>query len=99
LVAKLTDQAIPDREINEVLAELALTVMAFDEAQGLIAGQLRSLTRPFGLSLGDRACLALGLHTQYPVLTADRDWGQTPQQGARYSVNLMKFAIAFDKQN
>lgn len=39
LVAKLTDQAIPDKEINEVLAELALTVMAFDEAQGLIAGQ------------------------------------------------------------
>lgn len=32
----------------------------------------------FGLSLGDRVCLALGLHIQYPVLTADRDWGKLP---------------------
>jgi PIN domain nuclease of toxin-antitoxin system len=32
------------------------------------------LTRHAGLSLGDRACLALGEGLGYPVITADRVW-------------------------
>jgi ribonuclease VapC len=31
-------------------------------------------TMPLGLSLGDRACLALGLFRQHSVLTVDREW-------------------------
>jgi ribonuclease VapC len=38
--------------------------------------RLRALTRHLGLSLGDRACLALGLRLGLPVVTADRDWAQ-----------------------
>jgi PIN domain nuclease of toxin-antitoxin system len=34
------------------------------------------VTRQAGLSLGDRACLALGLTRGLPVLTADRVWAQ-----------------------
>ena len=33
-------------------------------------------TRALGLSLGDRACLALGLRGGLPVLTADHAWQQ-----------------------
>lgn len=33
-------------------------------------------TKPFGLSLGDRACLALGMKMNLPVLTADRAWAK-----------------------
>jgi ribonuclease VapC len=36
--------------------------------------RLRPLTRRRGLSLADRACLALGARLGIPVLTADRDW-------------------------
>ena len=36
--------------------------------------QLRPLTRSHGLSLGDRACVALALRKGLPVLTADRRW-------------------------
>lgn len=32
------------------------------------------MTRSRGLSLGDRACLALGLRLKLPVITADRSW-------------------------
>ena len=39
-----------------------------------IAGDLVRLTRLFGLSLGDRACLALGMDLGVPVYTADRAW-------------------------
>lgn len=36
--------------------------------------RLRPLTKTRGLSLADRACLALAHRLQLPVLTADRDW-------------------------
>jgi ribonuclease VapC len=38
------------------------------------AGNLISKTRALGLSLGDRACLALGMALKAPVYTADRSW-------------------------
>jgi ribonuclease VapC len=35
---------------------------------------LAAQTRALGLSLGDRACLALGLALKAPVYTADKSW-------------------------
>ena len=37
-------------------------------------GDLVARTRALGLSLGDRACLALGLALKLPVYTADKSW-------------------------
>ncbi len=54
----------------------ALEVVAFDAAQAHEAARLRKTTRHAGLSLGDRACLALGLSRGLPVLTADRAWSR-----------------------
>ena len=36
--------------------------------------ELRPRTRSHGLSLGDRACLALGIRLGLPVITTDRAW-------------------------
>ena len=36
--------------------------------------RLRPLTKTHGLSLADRACLALARRLEIPVVTADRDW-------------------------
>jgi PIN domain nuclease of toxin-antitoxin system len=47
----------------------------FDEDLAYRAGLLRSVTRSAGLSLGDRACLALAEQLGQPALTADRAWG------------------------
>jgi ribonuclease VapC len=46
----------------------------FDMQQAKIAGQLLPQTRSLGLSLGDRACLALGITLKAPIYTADRAW-------------------------
>ncbi len=46
----------------------------FTGEQARIAGSLVAQTRALGLSLGDRACLALGLALQAPVYTADKSW-------------------------
>lgn len=49
-------------------------VAAFTAEQAKIAGSLTALTRALGLSLGDRACLALAIAINAPVYTADRAW-------------------------
>ena len=49
-------------------------VLAFDEQQARIAGDLVTQTRHLGLSLGDRACLALGIALKLPVYTAEKVW-------------------------
>jgi PIN domain nuclease of toxin-antitoxin system len=56
------------------LSRLGLLVMALDEEQAMRAGFLRASTRAFGLSLGDRACLAQARHLGLPVVTADQKW-------------------------
>jgi ribonuclease VapC len=46
----------------------------FTEQQARIAAELLPVTRPFGLSLGDRACLALAIDRRATVYTTDRIW-------------------------
>lgn len=52
----------------------SLTVVPFDEAQAIETARLRVRTTSRGLSLADRACLALGRLRRLPVLTSDRAW-------------------------
>lgn len=49
-------------------------VIPFTAAHAKLTGDLILQTRPLGLSLGDRACLALALDLKAPVYTADRSW-------------------------
>jgi ribonuclease VapC len=56
------------------LLDGAITVEPFTAADAIDAGRLRPLTRGAGLSLGDRACLALARRLDAPALTADTDW-------------------------
>jgi ribonuclease VapC len=55
---------------------LDLHLIAFDEHQARAAARLWRSIRRFGLSVADRACLALGLRLGGPVVTADRAWGK-----------------------
>ncbi|WP_353199814.1 type II toxin-antitoxin system VapC family toxin [Sandarakinorhabdus sp.] len=74
VASRLIDGGLSPEEAEEDLAALELTVIDFDQAQAIEAARLRALTRHAGLSLGDRACLALALVRGVPVLTADRAW-------------------------
>jgi len=56
--------------------DLPCKIVPFDRDLALQAGLLRRATKPKGLSLGDRACLALGLRLGRPVYTADRAWAE-----------------------
>ena len=54
------------------LTTSGLRVVDADTLAARLAADLERLTRPFGLSLADRFCLALALDWSLPVLTADR---------------------------
>ncbi|WP_088181657.1 type II toxin-antitoxin system VapC family toxin [Sphingobium sp. Z007] len=56
------------------IERFGVSINAFDRDQAIAAANLRPLTRHRGLSLGDRACLALAQTLNVPVLTADRLW-------------------------
>ena len=81
VIAKLADRSMPANEIREALVPLGLDVASFDADEAFAAGLLRPSTRARGLSFGDRACLALGLRTGLPVLTADRHWADLKIDG------------------
>ena len=74
VLAKLYEMGLPDSEANAAVSLLGLRVMAFDEIQAGAAARLRRMMLKAGLSLGDRACLALAESLRCPVITADRAW-------------------------
>jgi PIN domain nuclease of toxin-antitoxin system len=58
------------------LTGAGLRVVAADMLAARLAADLERLTRPYGLSLADRFCLALALDRSLPVLTSDRPFQQ-----------------------
>jgi ribonuclease VapC len=63
----------PDEAWELSLAPIS-AIEPFTSEQAKTAGALVTQTRPLGLSLGDRACLALAITLGAPVYTADKNW-------------------------
>jgi PIN domain nuclease of toxin-antitoxin system len=61
--------------LNKILST-TIEMVPFSVQQAGIAALLLPLTKPFGLSFADRACLSLAMMQKAPVLTADRVWQQ-----------------------
>lgn len=76
VVSKLADRGASEAQIRIVLGRLALSVIDFDADAALETGLLRTETKALGLSLGDRACLALARREKAVAVTADRDWAK-----------------------
>lgn len=74
IVTKLIDSGRTVEEASSQYLVLGLTVVDFDGALSLRAGALRSIGRAGGLSLADRACLALAEREKLAAVTADRAW-------------------------
>ena len=75
VVSKLYEQGTPEAIIKDVIDILPLTIVDFTAMFAYKVGALRPLTKQIGLSLGDRACLALASHLNLPAITTDRIWG------------------------
>lgn len=58
------------------IESLELTTIELDKEQAEKNAELRPLTKHLGLSLGDRACLALAIRENATAITADQNWLQ-----------------------
>ena len=74
VAAILLDSDMSVQECQSVVEPLVDTIIDFDTEQSFLAGDLRKYTKKLGLSLGDRACIALGIQMKLPVYTADKIW-------------------------
>lgn len=78
VIAKLVEEQRWTGPIRTAIGKLQLEAIPFTADAAEAAGLLRLKTRPTGLSLGDRACLALAIALGRPVLTTDRAWKSLP---------------------
>ena len=86
VVARLCDRGMPTNLIERTIDRLSLTLVPFSPAIALSAGLLRRETKAFGLSLGDRACLATAQAMDRPALTADSAWRRLKLAGVDVQV-------------
>jgi ribonuclease VapC len=71
---KLSDWGLPPDVREQAFALVPATIVDFDAGLARLSGDVRAQTKSLGLSLGDRACLALAIREGLPALTADRGW-------------------------
>jgi ribonuclease VapC len=71
---KAAQRGIDVRRARTYAVSAGVTIVPFDREDAEAAALLWERARRVGLSLGDRACLALALRLGAPAYTADRSW-------------------------
>ena len=71
---KLRQAGVGGDDLVAGFAETGIEIMPFEAQDACLAGELVSVSREAGLSLADRACLALAARLGVPAVTADRTW-------------------------
>jgi ribonuclease VapC len=74
VISKLIERGATAAAALEIARGLPYRVVPYDEGLASEAGVLWGETRSTGLSLGDRACLALARREGLPALTTDQRW-------------------------
>lgn len=74
IISKLVERGMSMPHALRAIGGLAVSIIDFDSRQAERAGELRMATRRSGLSLGDRACLALAEREDAVAVTADKRW-------------------------
>ncbi len=74
VLGRFTRLGQSSRPVLRQLLASPLEIVPFSAADAALVASLLPHTRSLGLSLADRACLALAIRRGIPVLTADRSW-------------------------
>jgi ribonuclease VapC len=72
--AKLIGKGVPSLISWQRVVALQCNQCSYTEVHARIAAELILVTKPYGLSLGDRACLALAIDRNATVYTTDKVW-------------------------
>ena len=77
IAAKLLEAGMDEKSAQLAVAVLGIgEIVEFTEDLAWEAARLRPLTKQYGLSLGDRACLALAIKLKVSAITADKEWSK-----------------------
>lgn len=79
---------IPPQEAMEYISAIIATIIPFDLEQAQLVAELYPHVQHKGLSLGDRACITLGIKLQIPIYTADKIWSKLTIDQA--NINLIR---------
>lgn len=72
--SKLIKKGFDPEEAWESALSLVTAAEPYTSEQARIAGDLITKTEKYGLSLGDRSCLALAIALKAPVYTTEQIW-------------------------
>lgn len=72
--SKMIEYGKPLEGVSYQVERLRIPIVPFDEEQARIVASLWRQTRPAGLGLGDRACLALAFSKSLPAFTTEKEW-------------------------
>ena len=67
-------QNLTEDDCRNLIKLCGIKIIDFCEEQALITAKIIKQTKEYGLSLGDRGCIALAMFKNYPVLTCDKIW-------------------------
>jgi len=73
---------ISPQEALSLINDIVNMIVPFDLEQAQCVAELQSHVQHKGLSLGDRACISLGIKLQAPIYTADKVWSELNLTGA-----------------
>jgi PIN domain nuclease of toxin-antitoxin system len=88
IVAVVRRHQVERSWIEERVFRVFPDILPFDREQAYLCGALEAITRPKGLSLGDRACLAAGVVYAWPVLTAESTWKEIDWKAHGHNVEI-----------
>lgn len=89
VIGHFARNAAAREQITEMIGPLPIVYLAPDESLAYDIAMLLPETRRAGLSLGDRACLALARRLAIPAVTAERRWA-TIADGLGVEVRLIR---------
>ncbi len=74
VIKKLLTRNVDVSSIAEKMRSLGLRILPFELVESEMAGAIYMITQESGLSLADRACLAVATKLDAPAYTTDREW-------------------------
>ena len=81
VTSKLIQAGVPEKEVIAILRSFDLDIVPVDSGTAFLAGILINKTQDYGLSLGDRLCLATAIIRNQPAITADKAWAKVKHEG------------------
>lgn len=88
VLGKLVGKGVPADQAEADVLALDLEVVEYGLELAKAAAYFYVRRKPYNLSLGDCAVLALGEHLGLPILTGEQDWSKLP--GLRVEVQQIR---------